>query len=85
MEGVALLKGGKNPELGQAFMAFLRSSAVQADIQTTLWMRPIIANTPIHPVLQTHAQVPTGGQLYTAFMGAKSKVWLAAWGELFLR
>jgi thiamine transport system substrate-binding protein len=85
VEGAALLKGGKHPELGQAFMAFLRSPAVQADIQTTLWMRPIIANTPIHPVLKMHAQVPTGGQLYTAAMGAKSKVWLAAWGDLFLR
>jgi hypothetical protein len=48
-------------------------------------MRPIIANTPIHPVLKMHAQVPAGGQLYTTFMGAKSNVWLATWGDLFLR
>lgn len=85
VEGVALLKGGKHPELGLAFMAFLRSPAVQADIQTTLWMRPIIANTPIHSVLKTYAPIPTGKQLYTAQVREKSKVWLATWSDLFLR
>ncbi|MBY0345810.1 MAG: thiamine ABC transporter substrate-binding protein [Neisseriaceae bacterium] len=84
VEGVALLKGGKHPELGQAFMAFLRSPAVQSELQTSMWMRPIIATAPVHPALKAYAQVPSLGEIAPQ-SEEKSKAWLTDWGELFLR
>ena len=42
VEGAALVKGGKEAALGEKFIAFLRSEAVQKDVTTTMWMYPVM-------------------------------------------
>lgn len=57
LEGIALVKGGKNAALGKKFIEFMRSSAVQNDIPTQMWVYPVIKGVTLDPVYQ-YAQVP---------------------------
>ena len=41
VEGVALVKGGAQPEAAQKFVEFMRSPAVQQALQTGMWMFPV--------------------------------------------
>ena len=40
VEGVALVKGGKQRAAAEKFVEFMRSTAVQQQMQTEMWMYP---------------------------------------------
>jgi len=50
LEGIALVKNTPNAALGRKFIEFMRSSAVQKDIPTQMFVYPIVSGTPLDPV-----------------------------------
>ncbi len=58
IEGVALVKGGKQRTAALQFVEFLRSPAVQQGLQTEMWMFPADASVPRVEALR-HAVEPT--------------------------
>jgi thiamine transport system substrate-binding protein len=85
IEGVALVKGGKERAAALRFMAFLRSAAVQQALQTTMWMYPADASTPRVDAMR-HAPEPTAfaspGAQAIADHGAD---WVRRWTRVVLK
>ena len=50
LEGTALVKNTPNAALGRKFIEFMRSSAVQKDIPTQMFVYPIASGIPLDPV-----------------------------------
>jgi len=46
VEGIALIKGGHERAAAAKFIEFMRSDAVQKDLQTKMWMYPVVSGTP---------------------------------------
>lgn len=68
VEGVALIKGGHARAAAEKFIEFMRSDAVQKDLQTTMWMYPVMSGTPQAAVFAYAAepaqhQTPTVAQI----------------------
>ncbi len=85
VEGVALLKGGKEPQAAQAFVDFLRSEGVQTGLQTKMWMYPAVAGTAIDPVF-AHAQKPAKfSNPGLAAMNSKTAGWVSRWNRLVVK
>ena len=85
VEGVALVKGGKERAAAIKFVEFLRSPAVQQGLQTEMWMFPADASVPRVEALR-HAVEPTRhdspGAQAIADKGAE---WVRRWTKLVLK
>ena len=85
VEGVALVKGGKQAEAAGQFIEFLRSGAVQQALQTTMWMLPATPGTPKAEVMR-HAPEPTAFDNPTPDQLAQhSAAWTARWTKVVLK
>ncbi len=85
IEGAALIKGGSNVEAASQFLEFLRSSAVQTALQTTMWMQPVESKIPADPVF---AFAPEPSQHFTPTsidIEAKSAEWVTRWTKAVLK
>ena len=81
IEGVAVLRGAKNPDLASAFVDFMLSAGVQRDIPTQMWVYPVMPNITLNPVYR-FADQPTGQQVSTLqpqTISANSARWLENW------
>ncbi len=81
IEGVAVLRGAKNPDLARAFVDFMLSASVQRDIPTQMWVYPVMPNIKLDAVYR-FANQPTGQQisaLQPATISAGSARWLENW------
>ena len=56
IEGVALIKGGREPEAAGRFIEFLRSAPAQEALQTTMWMFPVESGTARAEVMRHAAE-----------------------------
>ncbi len=88
VEGVALVKGG-NPKAAEAagrFIEFLRSTAIQEALQTTMWVFPAEANAVRADVIKQHAVEPTAfDALKAPLTDAQAKTWLQRWTKTVLK
>jgi len=85
VEGVALVKGGKERAAAVRFMAFLRSAPVQQALQTEMWMYPFDANTPRVDALR-HAPEPTAFDSPSAqAIADKNADWVRRWTRVVLK
>ncbi|OHX19020.1 thiamine ABC transporter substrate-binding protein [Chromobacterium sphagni] len=85
VEGAALVKGGKEPQLAQQFIAFLRSDAVQKDIPTRMWMYPAADNIALDPVFK-HSLLPVSHDTPdAATLAAKQRGWISRWTRVVLK
>lgn len=85
VEGVALVKGGKEPQAAQAFVDFLRSEGVQKSLQTSMWMYPAVAGVAIDPVFK-HAQKPAvSNRVDAQTIDAKAAGWVSRWTRVVLK
>ena len=85
VEGVALVKGGKQVEVAGQFIEFLRGAQVQQALQSTMWMYPAVPGVPLVSVLQ-HAVPPKRHQTPAPdVMTARSPNWVARWTQTVLR
>ncbi len=85
VEGAALLKGGKQRELGERFIAFLRSVPVQQALQTSMWMYPVSDGVALHPVYR-FAQTPRAHQSPSdERIRQQVPGWISRWTRTVLR
>ncbi len=85
VEGVALVAGGGQREAAGKFIAFMRSGAVQEALQTSMWMYPIEAHTPLADVMK-HAVEPTAfDSLPAETIADKGTGWVARWTQTVLK
>jgi thiamine transport system substrate-binding protein len=85
IEGVALVKGGKEHVAAVKFVAFMRSAAVQKSLQTEMWMFPVDAAVPRAEALR-HAVEPAffdspGAQ----DIADKNAQWVQRWTKVVLK
>lgn len=86
VEAIAPIRGGSNPEATTAFIAFMRSPAVQQALQTSMWMYPVASTATREPVLLRHAQEPTAFEtLPLALIAEKGPGWVSRWTQVVLK
>ena len=85
VEGVALVKGGLNADAGIKFIEFLRAPAMQSQLQTSQWMLPVVAGTPIADAFK-HASVPQAFDTLSAReIETKGAEWVKRFSSVVLR
>jgi len=85
VEGVALVKGGKSREAAGQFIEFLRSAAVQQQLQTEMWMYPAEAGAVRADVMQ-HAPEPAGFTTPSdQEIADKGAAWVQRWTKVVLK
>lgn len=87
IEGVAALRGAKNPDLARAFVDFMLSAGVQGDLPTQMWVYPVMPNIKLNAVYR-FADQPTGQQisvLQPQTISANGARWLDHWTRVVQR
>lgn len=85
VEGAAVLKGAKQPELAAKLVQWLQSDAVQKALPTEMWVYPAVKNTPLPSVFR-FAQAPQHTDSPSrADIDAKQKQWISRWTKTVLR
>jgi thiamine transport system substrate-binding protein len=85
IEGVALVKGGKERAAAAQFIEFLRSPAVQQGLQTEMWMFPADATVPRAEALR-HAVEPASHDSPGAqAIADKNAEWVQRWIKVVLK
>jgi len=85
VEGVALIKGGRERAAAGKFIEFMRSAAVQKDLQTTMWMYPVVKRTPLAPIYR-YAPEPASDQTPSSIqIQQKSQQWVKRWIRVVLK
>ncbi|EGV36700.1 thiamine ABC transporter substrate-binding protein [Neisseria weaveri] len=85
IEGSAVLKGAKQPELAVKLVSFLQSKEVQQAVPSEMWVYPAVPGTAL-PQVFDFAKIPekhdTPG---TAQMTRKQKSWVNRWTRTVLK
>jgi thiamine transport system substrate-binding protein len=85
VEGVALVKGGMQRVAAEKFIEFLRSGAVQQQLQTEMWMYPAVSAAARAEVMK-FAPEPTAFDAPTEQdIAAKGALWVARWTKVVLK
>ena len=85
VEGVAIIKGGSQPEAARKFLEFMRSPAVQQGLQTSMWMFPVEAGAARVDVMR-HAVEPAAFDNPTPeAIAAKGSDWVSRWTRVVLK
>jgi thiamine transport system substrate-binding protein len=85
IEGAALLTGGQQAPAGAAFLAFLRSPPVQAELQTTMWMWPVQQGAAKHAVMSHSGVQPTAQAIDQRVLMEQSRTWIRQFTQTVLR
>lgn len=84
IEGAAILKGAKNPELAQKVVDFLLEPSTQKDIPTQMWVYPARRDIAL-PEIFSFAQKPSKTANFApSTIAANEKRWIQAWGKVVL-
>lgn len=85
VEGVGLVKGGRQRAAALKFIDFMRSEPVQQTLQTEMWMYPVRAKT-VRAEVMRHAAEPTEFESPTAqVVASKGAEWVARWTKVVLK
>jgi thiamine transport system substrate-binding protein len=85
VEGVALVKGGKQRAAAEKFVEFMRSTPVQQQMQTEMWMYPAEAGVA-HAEAFQFAPEPAAFQAPSdADVAAQGAGWVARWTQVVLK
>ncbi len=85
VEGVALVKGGQAREAAQQFVEFLRSAAVQQQMQTEMWMLPAEAGVARAEVMRFAPEPATFDSPSEPDLADKGPGWVARWSRVVLK
>ncbi len=85
VEGVALVKGGRERVAAEKFIAFLRSAAVQQELQTAMWMYPVVPDVARADVMRFAPEPKTHDSPSDQDMAAKGSAWVARWTKVVLK
>ena len=85
IEGVALVKGGRERAAALKFIAFLRSAEVQQSLQTEMWMFPVDPAVP-HVDALRHAVEPVAHDSPSApALADHGSAWVQRWTKVVLK
>lgn len=85
VEYAGVLAGAAHPEEAQAFIDFLLSPEVQADIPLSMYVLPVVADTPLPEVFERFAARPADPILVDPFaFGADRDDLIERWDEIVL-
>lgn len=85
VEGVALVKGGKNRAVAEKFVDFMRSAPVQSGMQTEMWMYPAEAGVAKSDAFQFAPEPTAFSAPSDADIAAKGAAWVARWTKVVLK
>jgi thiamine transport system substrate-binding protein len=85
VEGVALVKGGKQRDAAEKFIEFMRSPAVQQGMQTEMWMYPVEAGVAKVDALKFAPEPAAFDAPADADIAAKGASWVARWTKVVLK
>ncbi|WP_018151878.1 thiamine ABC transporter substrate-binding protein [Leeia oryzae] len=81
VEGIGLVKGGKEPALAKAFVEFMVSAPVQADLPTQMWMYPVQDGLTLDKSFQ-FATLPKLGKPVVPASAKQLQGWVSQWQKL---
>jgi thiamine transport system substrate-binding protein len=85
VEGVALVRGGKARAAAEQFIEFMRSNAVQQQMQTEMWMFPAQASVAKAEVM-VHAPEPSAFSAPSEQdIATKGAAWVHRWTQVVLK
>jgi thiamine transport system substrate-binding protein len=85
VEGVALVRGGKARAAAEQFIEFMRSTAVQQQMQTEMWMFPAQASVAKAEVM-VHAPEPSAFSAPSEQdIATKGAAWVQRWTQVVLK
>ena len=85
VEGVALVKGGTQRVAAEKFIEFLRSPAVQQQMQTEMWMYPAASGTARAEVMKFAPEPTAFDTPGEQDIAAKDGQWVARWTKVVLK
>lgn len=85
VEGVAVVKGGKQRAAADKFVDFMRSGPVQAGLQTEMWMFPAEAGVAKSDAFRFAPEPAAFSAPADADIAAKGADWLARWTKVVLK
>ena len=85
VEGVALVKGGKERAAAIRFIEFLRSPAVQTGLQTEMWMFPADASVPHVEALRHAIQPASYDSPVPQAVADQNAQWVQRWVKVVLK
>ncbi len=85
VEGVALVKGGTQRAAAEKFIEFLRSPAVQQQLQTEMWMYPAVSGTARAEVMKFAPEPASFDAPAEQDLAAKDVQWVARWTKVVLK
>ncbi|WNO04301.1 thiamine ABC transporter substrate-binding protein [Rhodoferax mekongensis] len=85
VEGVALVKGGKNRAAAEKFVDFMRSAPVQTGMQTEMWMFPAEAGVAKAEAFKFAPEPTAFSAPSDADIAAKGAEWVARWTKVVLK
>ncbi|MFN3265926.1 MAG: thiamine ABC transporter substrate binding subunit [Deinococcales bacterium] len=84
IEGVAVLKGAKNPELAQKVVDFLLEPQTQKDIPTQMWVYPVRRDVALPEVFAFAEKPSKSSNFAPSTIAANEKRWVQAWTKVVL-
>ncbi len=85
VEGVALVKGGKNRAAAEKFVDFLRSAPVQTGMQTEMWMYPAEAGVAKSDAFKFAPEPTAFSAPADLDIAAKGSAWVTRWTKVVLK
>jgi thiamine transport system substrate-binding protein len=85
VEGVALVKGGKQRVAAEKFIEFMRSAPVQQQLQTEMWMYPVTSGVARAEVMQFAPEPSAFDAPSEADLAANGAQWVARWTRVVLK
>jgi thiamine transport system substrate-binding protein len=85
IEGVALVKGGRERAAAVQFVEFLRSAVVQKSLQTEMWMFPIDPAVPRVEALRHAVEPTTFDSPGAQDIALKNAQWVQRWTKVVLK
>ncbi|MDT8992071.1 thiamine ABC transporter substrate-binding protein [Curvibacter sp. APW13] len=85
VEGVALVQGGQEREAARKFIDFLRSPAVQQQMQTVMWMYPVEPGVARDDVMRHAPEPTTFAAPSDKDIAEKGAAWVARWTKVVLK
>lgn len=85
VEGVALVRGGKERAAAIKFVEFLRSAAVQQALQTEMWMFPVDGAVPRAEALRPAPEPAAFDSPSAQAVAEKNAEWVQRWTKVVLK
>ena len=85
VEGVALIKGGKQRAEAEKFLEFMRTADVQEALQTTMWMYPIQSTTKRAEAMRFAPEPAKFESMPAAVIAEKGAGWISRWTKTVLK